>query len=226
MTKPIDRAALKAQTRELLQTAQVSPKGMTALYCICLFLLSLMEALFPGPELVSTFLSILTTLAGWILAAGFALYCMDIRRRERSEYAYNPQNRQALLGLFCEGLINHAVLLRFEADDLNVLCRTFHAAHGDFNFHGCAGAFTVLFPGVTANDGTNAAEQRGTNNSASESALCDSIAVLQQLIVNDVGEAENMRMLFTADSDRGIPQLLILVNTEHPGYLLCNRECG
>ena len=87
MTKPIDRAALKAQTRELLQTAQVSPKGMTALYCICLFLLSLMEALFPGPELVSTFLSILTTLAGWILAAGFALYCMDIRRRERSEYA-------------------------------------------------------------------------------------------------------------------------------------------
>ena len=87
MTKPIDRAALKAQTRELLQTAQVSPKGMTALYCICLFLFSLMEALFPGPELVSTFLSILTTLAGWILAAGFALYCMDIRRRERSEYA-------------------------------------------------------------------------------------------------------------------------------------------
>ena len=48
MTKPIDRAALKAQARELLQTAQVSPKGMTALYCICLFLLSLMEALFPG----------------------------------------------------------------------------------------------------------------------------------------------------------------------------------
>ena len=87
MTKPIDRAEMKAQTRKLLQTAQVSPKGMTALYCICLFLLSLMEALFPGPELVSTFLSILTTLAGWILAAGFALYCMDIRRRERSEYA-------------------------------------------------------------------------------------------------------------------------------------------
>ena len=87
MTKPIDRAALKAQTRELLQTAQVSPKGMTALYCICLFLLSLMEALFPGPPPAPTFLSILTTLAGWILAAGFALYCMDIRRRERSEYA-------------------------------------------------------------------------------------------------------------------------------------------
>ena len=72
MTKPIDRAAMKAQTRELLQTAQVSPKGMTALYCACLFLLSLLEALIPGPELVSTFLSILTTLAEWILAAGFA----------------------------------------------------------------------------------------------------------------------------------------------------------
>ena len=87
MTKPIDRAAMKAQTRELLQTAQVSPKGMTALYCACLFLLSLLEALIPGPELVSTFLSILTTLAEWILAAGDAFYCMDIRRRERSEYA-------------------------------------------------------------------------------------------------------------------------------------------
>ena len=87
MTKPIDRAEMKAQTRKLLQTAQVSPKGMTALYCACLFLLSLLEALIPGPELVSTFLSILTTLAGWILAAGFAFYCMDIRRRERSEYA-------------------------------------------------------------------------------------------------------------------------------------------
>ena len=87
MTKPIDRAEMKAQTRKLLQTAQVSPKGMTALYCACLFLLSLLEALIPGPELVSTFLSILTTLAGWILAAGFAFYCMDISRRERSEYA-------------------------------------------------------------------------------------------------------------------------------------------
>ena len=48
MTKPIDRAEMKAQTRKLLQTAQVSPKGMTALYCACLFLLSLLEALIPG----------------------------------------------------------------------------------------------------------------------------------------------------------------------------------
>ena len=31
MTKPIDRAEMKAQPRELLQTAQVSAKGMTAL---------------------------------------------------------------------------------------------------------------------------------------------------------------------------------------------------
>lgn len=44
MTKPIDRAAMKAQTRELLQTAQVSPKGMTALYCAMqFFLLSLKD---------------------------------------------------------------------------------------------------------------------------------------------------------------------------------------
>ena len=95
MTKPIDRAALKAQARELLQTAQVSPKGMTALYCICLFLFSLMEALFPGPELVSTFLSILTTLAGWILAAGFALYCMDmdIERGHAEELKQQSQQK-------------------------------------------------------------------------------------------------------------------------------------
>lgn len=97
------------------------------------------------------------------------------------------------------------------------------------------GAFTVLFPGVTANDGANAAEQRGTNNSASESALCDSIAVLQQLIVNDVREkSENMRMLFTADSDRGIPQLLFSSTQSIPGTCfvtvnvdsLRNQPCG
>ncbi len=88
MTKPIDRAEMKAQTRKLLQTAQVSPKGMTALYCA--WSVSAQPA--GGPDSrrrswYSTFLSILTTLAEWILAAGFAFYCMDIRRRERSEYA-------------------------------------------------------------------------------------------------------------------------------------------
>ena len=68
---------------------------MTALYCICLFLFSLMEALFPGPELVSTFLSILTTLAGWILAAGFALYCMDmdIERGHAEELKQQSQQK-------------------------------------------------------------------------------------------------------------------------------------
>lgn len=87
MSKFIDRVTLKAQTRELLRTAQVSPKGMTVLYCGCAFLLSLIGSLISAPELVTTFVSILTTLAGWILAAGFTLYCMDIRRRERAEYA-------------------------------------------------------------------------------------------------------------------------------------------
>ena len=33
MVHTLDRASLKAQCRELLQTAQVSPKGLTALYC-------------------------------------------------------------------------------------------------------------------------------------------------------------------------------------------------
>lgn len=87
MTKPIDRAEMKAQTRKLLQTAQVSPKGMTALYCACLFLLSLLEALIPRAGAGIHLPLHPHNAAGWILAAGFALYCMDIRRRERSEYA-------------------------------------------------------------------------------------------------------------------------------------------
>ena len=93
MTKPIDRAEMKAQTRKLLQTAQVSPKGMTALYCACLFLLSLLEALIPGPELVSTFLSILTTLAGWILAAGFHFGAVNGFRHKKGPPFAAPADR-------------------------------------------------------------------------------------------------------------------------------------
>ena len=87
-----NRAELKQQARELLQTAQVSPKGLTALYCGLTLVLNLLDyfagSLIPGgaPEVLTTFVSIFTNLAGWILAAGFTLYCMGIRRHEVTEY--------------------------------------------------------------------------------------------------------------------------------------------
>ena len=87
-----NRAELKQQARELLQTAQVSPKGLTALYCALTLVLNLVDyfagSLIPGgtPEILTTFVSIFTNLAGWILSAGFTLYCMGIRRHEVTEY--------------------------------------------------------------------------------------------------------------------------------------------
>lgn len=88
-----DRAALKRQARDLLQTAQVSPKGMTALYCGVTLLFNLLDyavsqfaSAGAGPELLSTFVSFFTSLAGWVLTAGFAVYCMGIRQREEMGY--------------------------------------------------------------------------------------------------------------------------------------------
>ena len=44
MTKPIDRAAMKAQTRKLCRQLRY-PQGYDGpVYCACLFLLSLLEA--------------------------------------------------------------------------------------------------------------------------------------------------------------------------------------
>ena len=74
MVHTLDRASLKAQCRELLQTAQVSPKGLTALYCGLSLVLNLVDyatgsfASNGGPELLSMFASVFTMLAGWILA--------------------------------------------------------------------------------------------------------------------------------------------------------------
>ena len=90
MVHTLDRASLKAQCRELLQTAQVSPKGLTALYCGLSLVLNLVDyaagsfASNGGPELLSMFASVFTMLAGWILATGFALYCMGIPASGRS----------------------------------------------------------------------------------------------------------------------------------------------
>lgn len=82
----IDRKRLKADARALLADAQVSPKGMVALYLGLALVLSMLVSFSGGAGLLSTFVSILTTLLGWVLSAGFVLYCMAVRRGERAEY--------------------------------------------------------------------------------------------------------------------------------------------
>lgn len=81
----IDRPRRKWEAAELLRTAQVSPKAMTALYMAILIVLGLIEYV-PGNGFFSIFISILASLLTSVLGAGFVLYCMAIRRGERAEY--------------------------------------------------------------------------------------------------------------------------------------------
>lgn len=97
MAELIDRKQMKADVKSLLAGAQVSPKGMVALYLGLSLVLSMVTSLSGGatlpavPEgllsgLLSTFLSILIDLLSIVLSAGFVLYCMAVRRGERAEY--------------------------------------------------------------------------------------------------------------------------------------------
>ncbi len=85
MIELLDRKAVKAQTAALLETAQVSPKAMTALYLGLGILLSALR-LGANGNVFSVFLSVLTGLLSLVLDAGFLLYCMAVRRGERAEY--------------------------------------------------------------------------------------------------------------------------------------------
>lgn len=85
MYEQIDRQKCKWEAAELLQSAQVSPKGMTALYLGLLIILDLISS-FGGSGFFGIFISILVTLLSSVLAAGFVLYCMAVRRGERAEY--------------------------------------------------------------------------------------------------------------------------------------------
>lgn len=87
MIQFMNRPALKAQARELLRTAQVTPKAMTALYLGLCLVLDLTAFLLPGSGVASQFVSILTSLAGTIFSVGFILYCMGIRRMERMDFS-------------------------------------------------------------------------------------------------------------------------------------------
>ena len=86
MATLIDRKQLKQDMKDLLADAQVSPRAMTALYLGLSLVLSMVDTLAGGSGVLATFLSILTTLLGMVLSAGFVLYCMAIRRGERAEF--------------------------------------------------------------------------------------------------------------------------------------------
>lgn len=84
MAQLIDRKHLKQEMKELLRSAQVSPRGMTCLYLALVLVLNLADS-FMGlmnPGLLGTFISILTGLMSMVLASGFVMYCMAIRRGE------------------------------------------------------------------------------------------------------------------------------------------------
>lgn len=85
MAELINRRALKSQTRETLRSAQVSPMAFTALYLILVLVLNLVDS-FTGFGVLSSFVSILITLLGVVLDAGFVFYCMAVRRGERAEF--------------------------------------------------------------------------------------------------------------------------------------------
>ena len=81
----INRKALKQDVRTQLKDAQVSPKAMVALYSGLTLVLNMLS--YVGTTgFLATFLSILTALLTMVLASGFALYCMAVRRGERSEF--------------------------------------------------------------------------------------------------------------------------------------------
>lgn len=92
MAEQIDRPALKAEMKEMLRSAQVSPKGFVGLYLLLILALSMVDRLASSGNPVTygtplgSFVSILTSLLGVVLQAGFILYCMDIRRGIRSGY--------------------------------------------------------------------------------------------------------------------------------------------
>ena len=75
MAQLIDRKHLKQEMKELLRSAQVSPRGMTCLYLALVLVLNLADS-FMGlmnPGLLGTFISILTGLMSMVLASGFVM---------------------------------------------------------------------------------------------------------------------------------------------------------
>lgn len=85
MAELIDRKALKAEVRELLRSAQASPKAVVALYLGLNMATQLIKYFAGGSGILSTFLDILFTFFMSVLMAGFVMYCMTIRQGQRAE---------------------------------------------------------------------------------------------------------------------------------------------
>ena len=83
----INRRQLKSDMKDIVRTAQVSARVMTALYLGLGLILSVIN--YAGNlkgGAIALFLSILTNLLSLVLGAGFVMYCMAIIRGERAEY--------------------------------------------------------------------------------------------------------------------------------------------
>lgn len=81
----IDRRAMKEESRRTLRDAQVSPKAFTALYLALILVMNLVES-FTGEGILAIFTTLLAYLLSAVLAVGFTLYCMAVRRGERAEF--------------------------------------------------------------------------------------------------------------------------------------------
>ena len=86
MTEQIDRRACKERVRNLLESAEVSPRKTVALWLVLRAALSFIGGLGSGANLFNAFLVVLTLMLSLTLDAGFVLYCMTLRRGERAEY--------------------------------------------------------------------------------------------------------------------------------------------
>ena len=81
----IDRQAMKAASRRILQDAQVPPKGFWALYFALILAINLVDSL-TGAGVLAIFVTVLASLLSMVLQAGLVFYGMAARRGERTEY--------------------------------------------------------------------------------------------------------------------------------------------
>lgn len=93
MAQLIDRKQLKSDMKALLGDAEVSPNAMTALYLGIILALNLADTFAGGNaatvaerNLLGIFVYVLVNLLAGVLAMGFTLYCMAVRRGQRAEF--------------------------------------------------------------------------------------------------------------------------------------------
>ena len=87
----LDRAAIKAEAKQLIRTGQRSVLGMSAIYFLISFVLSGVEFLFSRfsgeKSLAYGFVTVLVSLFSSVLSAGFVFFCMAIRRGEAAPFS-------------------------------------------------------------------------------------------------------------------------------------------